>query len=317
MNKFESAFGPSLVAFIEFQKALGFVENTYISKARSFDTFCKSQYPTDTVLTEEIVINWLSDYVGSVELSCGFIRKYGKYLSCENDANYILPSGYGRCIRARVPYLFTDNELAQFFQAVDAYEECDLFVGYILSTAFRLVYTSGLRPMEFRVLKREDIDTNLGTVFIRKSKRSKERRIVMSDDMLNLMQHYIAVRDLVFPDSEYLFPNNSGEPYSSQWYGTKFRTIFAKSKGLSLTEIPPVRVYDLRHRFASESLMRSIDRGKQPLIFLPFLQSYMGHSELNSTAYYIHLLPEHLVRSSGINVEALKALIPEVLPWEE
>jgi hypothetical protein len=45
---------------------------------------------------------------------------------------------------------------------------------------------------------------------------------------------------------------------------------------------------------------------------LPYLRAYMGHEEFESTAYYIHLLPENLVRSAGINWEALNAILPEV-----
>ena len=49
---------------------------------------------------------------------------------------------------------------------------------------------------------------------------------------------------------------------------------------------------------------------------LPYLQAYMGHETLAATAYYIHLLPEKLVKSSGIDWEALHELIPEVSVWQ-
>ena len=34
---------------------------------------------------------------------------------------------------------------------------------------------------------------------------------------------------------------------------------------------------------------------------LPYLSAYMGHSELTSTLYYVHLLPENLRRSKGVD----------------
>ena len=82
-------------------------------------------------------------------------------------------------------------------------------------------------------------------------------------------------------------------------------------------ELPRIRVYDLRHRFASAALMRWIDSGKDLYSRLPYLQSYMGHNRLASTAYYIHLLPENLVRSAGIDWDMLEAIIPEVELWED
>lgn len=50
---------------------------------------------------------------------------------------------------------------------------------------------------------------------------------------------------------------------------------------------------------------------------LPYLQTYMGHKEIASTAYYIHLLPENLTKSAGVDWEKLNAVIPEVESWEE
>ena len=49
---------------------------------------------------------------------------------------------------------------------------------------------------------------------------------------------------------------------------------------------------------------------------LPYLQAYMGHKNISSTAYYIHLLPENLTKSAGVDWKHLNAMIPEVEPWE-
>ena len=45
-----------------------------------------------------------------------------------------------------------------------------------------------------------------------------------------------------------------------------------------------------------------------------YLQAYMGHDRLDETVYYVHLLPENLVQSAGIDWNAFDGLIPEVLP---
>jgi hypothetical protein len=42
----------------------------------------------------------------------------------------------------------------------------------------------------------------------------------------------------------------------------------------------------------------------------------MGHKELSETAYYIHILPENLVKSAGVDWDALNAVLPEVMKWE-
>ena len=50
---------------------------------------------------------------------------------------------------------------------------------------------------------------------------------------------------------------------------------------------------------------------------LSYLQTYMGHKDWEATAYYIHLLPEKLVKSAGIDWEAMNRLIPRVELWEK
>jgi len=38
----------------------------------------------------------------------------------------------------------------------------------------------------------------------------------------------------------------------------------------------------------------------------------MGHTHLNETLYYVHLLPENLLKSPGIDWEAFDGIMPEV-----
>ena len=47
---------------------------------------------------------------------------------------------------------------------------------------------------------------------------------------------------------------------------------------------------------------------------LPYLPAYMGHSELTSTLYYIHLLPDTLRRSKGIDWDMLTRIYGEGVP---
>lgn len=81
--------------------------------------------------------------------------------------------------------------------------------------------------------------------------------------------------------------------------------------------LPAVRVYDLRHRFASAALSRWLDNGEELFSRLPYLRTYMGHNNLSATVYYIHLLPENLVKSAGIDWQSFRQMIPEVELWDE
>ena len=80
----------------------------------------------------------------------------------------------------------------------------------------------------------------------------------------------------------------------------------------TVKSLPKVRVYDLRHRFASAVLNRWLDGGQDLLAMLPYLSAYMGHDHFSETAYYIHILPENLVKSAGIEWASFDELVPEV-----
>ena len=72
----------------------------------------------------------------------------------------------------------------------------------------------------------------------------------------------------------------------------------------------------LRHRFATAVLMDWLERGEDLYTALPYLSAYMGHSDFRDTAYYIHLLPERLLKTSSIDWSRFSALIPEVPEYE-
>ena len=44
-----------------------------------------------------------------------------------------------------------------------------------------------------------------------------------------------------------------------------------------------------------------MDEGKNVASLFPVLSAYVGHSHLASTLYYVHLLPERLRRSPGVD----------------
>lgn len=73
----------------------------------------------------------------------------------------------------------------------------------------------------------------------------------------------------------------------------------------------------IRHRFATTVLNKWLDEKRNLSSRLPYLQTYMGHKDLAATAYYIHLLPEQLVKNSGIDWDSMNDLLPRCELWEK
>ena len=323
MRDFQSGFAADLNGMIDLKLALGYVERSYLPTARKFDAYCAEYFPTSSVLTNAIVLAWLkpdfNDQTKVTHTQIAFARVLGKYQISIGKEAYILPERFTAGKSTFLPYIFDDRELELFFQAVDAYT-CtkDPFSAILLSTYFRLTYTCGLRPAEGRLLKRNDVDLSSREIAIVNSKYHKSRTVVMSEDMTKLARKYALLRDIKFPNSPYFFPRPDGEPYTEGWVQGRFKYLFALSKpDVPGDLLPTVRVYDLRHRFATAVLHRWLDEKKDINTRLPYLRTYMGHKELSATEYYIHLLPERLVRSAGIDWDAMNKIIPKAELWQK
>lgn len=323
MSDFRSLFADDLSRMIEFKVSLGGSADTYLPRATAFDTFCFEKRNDARELNKALVFDWLQESMQSgnrvVNSNAAFMRGFAFYLKSIGKEAYRIPDRFMTGRDIFVPYIFTDTELRNIFSAIDHFHyPKNPLLPLILSTYFRLTYTCGLRPMEGRELRRSDVDLYTGEVQISNSKRHRSRIVVMSGDMNSLMKRYVTARDSFVSDSDYLFPDSRGAPYTATFMQTKFVRFFRKANpGISAEFLPPVRVYDLRHRFATAVLNKWLDAGTDINARLPYLQTYMGHSNIESTAYYIHILPENISKSPAIEWNKMGEIFPRAELWEE
>ena len=231
MNQvFQSAFAEDLAHMIDLKVSLGFSEQTYLTRAKQFDTFCFQHFPEVSELTEAIAFTWIK--AGYEQMSkiihtrVSFLRTFGKYLKSVGKTAYLISEQFTTGRTVFVPYIFDDEELTALFIAIDSFKsKDDTFCPILLSAYFRLTYTCGLRPAEGRLLKRNEVDLNSGELRIVNSKYHKSRNIVMSGDMRMLARKYAVLRDMKFPNSVYFFPSPTGDAYSARWIQGKFRQV--------------------------------------------------------------------------------------------
>lgn len=321
---FQSGLAQELQSMIDYKVSLGYSETSYLARSASLDRYCMKYFPEITQLTQDVAIGWLERHPNESPSAfhgrASYIRGLGKYLKSMGKEAYVIPEKFTSCKNRFVPYIFTDNELTSLFHAIDtfSYDRDDELQPYLFSTIFRMIYTCGLRPNEGRTLRRDAVNLKTGEILITQTKCHKERIVVMSDDMRELSVSYSRLKDAAYPDSPYFFPDRNGSMYSSAWLQKRFREFFmAANPTADRDMLPAVRVYDLRHRFASAALSRWLDNGEELFSRLPYLRTYMGHNNLSATVYYIHLLPENLVKSAGIDWQSFRQMIPEVELWDE
>ena len=285
---------------IDYRKAVGYATKTYECMVMPFIIFCGKNYPDDTSITREMIDRWLEEYGYSTNNQAVFIaclRQYTKYINFLGKKSFVPDDDYSLKRIAYEPYVFTDNELRVLFDSFDNYTASTnnrkFKPAIVIAPMFRMMYCCGMRPSEPLHLLCEDVNLDTGDIYIRKSKRHKDRHIIMSDDMLNLCNKY----DNYAGERTWFFEYNNGA-YDRKWMTQQFYHCW-KQSGLVKHGNP--RPYDLRHAFATRNLMRWIDNGNDVMSLLPYLSTYMGHSEITSTLYYVHLLPERIRESARID----------------
>lgn len=296
---FTGTFAPYICGLIEKKRALGYDYYESERILRTFDEFCCNQFPNETCLTKELAMKWAEQSKTEQNLfrlnRVSVLRELAKHMNSVGEQAYLLPLQLTKKTGRHIPYIYSKDDLSKLFKEIDSLQPSlrSPTKHLVVSVIFRMIYCCGLRPVEARRLRREDVNLFDGTVNILESKGHKDRIVVLSEDMRELCRNYDQRVETIYPDRKYFFqsPSVRGDGmYSMEWIIPTFKG-FLQTAGISgYGEIRP-RLYDLRHTFATHCLYRWVKEGKDVNACLAYLSEYMGHSNLESTAYYIHLLP--------------------------
>lgn len=123
MYEFSSGFAKDILAMITFREQIGATTYEYLLSV--FDRFCREYYPNATVLTREIILDWLSNEKerhNSVHHNAVVVRQLGKFIAAENRPAYILPNNILPAKIQSIPQILTDKELQELFIASDHIE---------------------------------------------------------------------------------------------------------------------------------------------------------------------------------------------------
>jgi integrase len=114
-----------------------------------------------------------------------------------------------------------------------------------LATAISISKDTGLRPIELTNLTLKHLDLNKGIIYPESAKHGTPRALKLKKATLNLLNNYIETKNLNINDK--IFGN-----WDSNQYGKYFRyTRNSTAKKLAKPSIKTIRLYDLRHFFAT------------------------------------------------------------------
>ena len=315
-DKYSSVFAAYISGLVATKRASGYTYESAEYYLHRFDSYC-SVHGGSSPFSRDLVIGWAKskdeEDPGTHRVRMSVVRELGKYMQSlgVSDA-FVLPSALHRKMDRYVPHFFTKEELTAFFRACDSLKpHAGMHARHlVLPVFFRLLYCCGLRTCEARRLRVEDVDLPRGTIDIIGSKRHSSRRMPIPEDLLGLFRTYDARVSAIYPGRIYFFPTTRSECYRRSSISVVFRAIW-KDAGLVHRFGNKPRAYDLRHHFALSNLNRWIASGVDVSSRVAHLSRYMGHSCIESTDYYLHLVPEFFQTFSE-KVRTTEAVLPEV-----
>lgn len=316
MKKYNSFLSPLIQAYVDYQKASErWNETSYGPNLILFDRYCQKQYPDSIVLSQEIVDSWCRKRKTENNNSCRsrvyvvvsfirYLRKRGKTDIREPEIPKIERRSY-------IPHAFTRDELKNFFNSCDNIPNRRLTQEQrsrrtTIPVFFRLLYSSGIRTNEARLLRFEDVDLNHGILDIRYSKGHAQHYVVLHDSMSDIMKEYDAVIRKQYPARTYFFPARGDAFHTRKWVQTNFRKLWDEYNSTYAT------AYELRHHYATENINRWTDEGFGFDAKLLYLSKSMGHSILESTRYYYSLVPGLADILKDLTGGTFDKIIPEV-----
>jgi len=295
MHKFESFLAPVMESFIAFRQASDRWNGTDIQNIRLFDRHCATKFPVATELTQEMVDSWCrrrdteilsNSHRGRIYVIFHFVN----YLRERNLTGINAPSIPVKMPRTYIPHAFTEKELENFFKACDNLPAMprrrDVLLRRItIPVFFRLLYSSGIRTNEARLLRVSDVNLDNGILDIRHSKGHSQHFVVLHDSMLALMRRYDGAVRILHPEREYFFSSARESHYTQQWVVVNFRQLWYKYNTAHAV------AYQLRHNYAIENINQWVGEGFDFFDKLLYLSRSMGHSDLESTKHYYSLVP--------------------------
>jgi len=318
---YNSNLAPHIIGLIRQKHSNGFIYNDAQWHLKKLDEFLLEHFPKESTITHEVASKW-----SVIRLTEGKQFRRHRVVILRQLCFYILSLGLEAYVPRSVSateksvlYIPSQQEISDFFKELDSWEDDTAKrPNYIrkYKTMFRLYYCCGLRLSEVRLLKREHLNLEEGTLTILQSKGRKDRLVYLPQDGIAMLSAHLEYVDMKMPTSEWLFPGQAANgTVSPTGISRTFTKCWMQLPHAAKTTKRP-SVHCLRHAFVVERLNDWMARGIDLQEMLPYLSSHLGHASPSGTFYYYHLVSKafDVVRQKD---KVSMRVIPEVLAYEE
>ena len=286
--------------YIDMRRNLGFKLQEAGVGLLDFATFLEQREAP--FITVELALAWAQQPV-NVQPShwakrLSYVRVFARHRKAVDPRTQIPPAQLLPFQPQRAkPYLYTDEEIGKLLQtALDmpyAFER-DALRPWIYHCLFGLLAVSGMRVGEACNLKIQDVDIDAAVLTIRSAKFGRDRLIPLHDSTCRVITDYIARRQRHWQCrtvSPYLFVSNRGNRLDESDINRTFHKLSRQIGLRGETDSHGPRLHDMRHSFATSTLVNWYQCNQDPERLLPILSTWLGHVKVADTQWYLEASP--------------------------
>jgi integrase/recombinase XerD len=289
--------------YIDYRCNLGFVLRNDKSILNQFVAYMKVKRAIHVTNVHAIAFAKLNPQVSRVRwaVRLGSIRRFAKYWSpmdthTEISTQCLGPSTYQR----KAPYIYSDDEIRRILERCKTSSSTSEIERYSYFIWYGLMVLTGMRIGEVSRLDRNDLNLVEGAITIHNSKFKKSRHIPLHQSTVKILDGYLNYRDhhIPKPKTSRLFIDSQGAALSIDRVRKTFRRLLIEV-GIQRTSDGRPRIMDFRHTFAVNTLIRWYRRRVNIDQHILLLSTYLGHTHLRHTYWYLTATPKLLKISAS------------------
>ena len=310
-----TALSQALDDYLALRRALGFALRPHERELRHFVAFL-AHTDTATITTHAAVL-WATQPAHAQPVRwaarLSMVRGFAAYRQAADPQTEIPPSdALPRRAQRRTPHLYTADEVARLLTAAARLHGAHGGPAAPYPIVLGLLAATGLRANEALALDRTDVDLHAGVLRIRRTKFGKTRLVPLHLTTTDALRRYADARDR-HPagacTTRFFVNAREHTPLTYRDLWLTFRRL-AYALGLrSRTGRCGPRLHDFRHTFAVRTLVGWYRAGLDVEAQLPRLSTYLGHTHVTYTYWYLSASPE-LLGLAGARLDAALGALP-------
>ena len=211
------------------------------------------------------------------------LKKFKEYLQNHNYKGFNLHLKSERNPTEEKLNILTQSEIKELFSATK-YSHSESRFRLRDKAILTILYSCGLRRTEAVSLDISDVFFDKERILVRKGKNYKERFVPINRKNAEILEDYIFEGRPEFynsKDSEALFVSKQGNRLNGMSFANRLKAIVQATNNKNIVE-KQITLHILRHSIATHLLQQEVP--------LESIKTFLGHSSLESTQIYTHLL---------------------------